>query len=143
MGVQPFLLAPALLCVIGQRLVRKLCPKCKKPAQLSPEEMDRVAKVIVAMPEKARAEAEALPKDFFTGVGCSECSGIGYKGRIGIYEIFVMNKEIEQNVLSGKVSEYDIERIAVGNGMVTMVQDGMLKALQGLTSIDEVFRVIE
>jgi len=143
MGVKPFLLAPALNCVIGQRLLRKLCPTCKKEATLSPEEMDRVAKIIVAMPEAVRKENEQKPKTFYTGVGCEACNGIGYKGRLGIYEVFVMNKQIEEVVLSAQVSEYDIEKIAVENGMVTMVQDGIIKALNGETSVDEVFRVIE
>lgn len=143
MGVKPFLLAPALNCVIGQRLARKLCQKCKKEVTLTPELMDRIAKIITEMPEAARKETEAKPKVFYTGNGCEACNKIGYKGRVGLYEVFVMNKEIEENVLSGQVSEYEIERIAVQNGMITMVQDGVLKALDGITSIDEVFRVIE
>lgn len=110
---------------------------------MTPEEMDRVAKTIMAMPEAVRAENEQKPKKFYTGVGCEACNGIGYKGRLGIYEVFVMNKQIEEVVLSGQVSEYDIEKIAVDNGMITMVQDGIMKALNGETSVDEVFRVIE
>ncbi len=143
MGVKPFLLAPALNCVIGQRLLRKLCNECKKEANLSQDEMDRVAKVFASMSDTVQKEAELKPKKFYTGVGCSACNQIGYKGRLGIYEIFVMNKQIEEIVLSGQVSEYEIERIAIENGMITMVQDGILKALDGITSIDEVFRVIE
>ncbi len=143
MGVKPFLLAPALNCVIGQRLLRKLCPQCKKETNLPPEVMDRVAKIIVSMPESVREKNEQKPKKFYTAVGCDACNKIGYKGRLGIYEIFVMNKQIEEIVLSGQVSEYEIERIAVENGMITMIQDGVIKALEGITSIDEVFRVIE
>lgn len=143
MGVKPFLLAPALNCVIGQRLLRKLCLQCKKEAELPAEVMDRVAKIIVSMPESVRQEIEQKPKKFYTSVGCDACNKIGYKGRLGIYEIFVMNKQIEEIVLSGQVSEYEIERIAVENGMITMIQDGIVKALEGITSVDEVFRVIE
>lgn len=143
MGVKPFLLAPALNCVIGQRLIRKICQFCKKEITLDQETLDRVAKTVAEMPEAQQKEVETKAKVFYTGVGCDKCNGIGYKGRIGIYEIFVMNKEIEEIVLSAQVSEYEIERIAVRNGMVTMVQDGVLKAMDGLTSLDEVFRVIE
>jgi type IV pilus assembly protein PilB len=67
----------------------------------------------------------------------------GYKGRLGIYEIFPMTKDIEKLILSGKVSEYDMIEIAQRNGMITMAQDGLLKALDGLTSVEEVLRVAE
>ena len=80
---------------------------------------------------------------FYHGQGCEECSGLGYKGRVGIYEIFTMNKEIEQVILSAQVSEYSIQELAVKGGMVTMAQDGLLKALEKITSLDEVFRVAE
>ena len=68
---------------------------------------------------------------------------MGYKGRVGIYEIFTMTPEMEQYILSGKVSEYDIEQRAKEQGMLTMAQDGILKALDGITSLDEVFRVTQ
>ncbi len=71
------------------------------------------------------------------------CSNLGYKGRVGIYEIFSMNKDIEQIILSAEVSEYKMQEVAVKNGMVTMVQDGLLKALDGMTTIEEVFSVAE
>ena len=80
---------------------------------------------------------------FYKGRGCKECKGLGYKGRIGIYEIMTMNAEIEKVILSGKVSEYTIQEIAVNNGMVTMVQDGLLKAKDGITSVEEVFKKTE
>ncbi len=143
MGVKPFLLAPALNSVIGQRLVRRICQHCQKQDVLPPDILKRVQAIINAMPEKQRQEVEKKELMFYKGKGCPECNGIGYKGRIGIYEIFIMNPEIEQMILSGQVSEYDIEKIAVQHGMVTMVQDGILKALDQLTSVEEVFRVIE
>ena len=78
---------------------------------------------------------------FYHGKGCDKCSGVGFKGRVGIYEIFSMNQEIEKQILSGQVSEYEMKDIARKNGMVTMLQDGLLKSLDGTTSVDEVFRV--
>ena len=143
MGVKPFLLAPALNCVIGQRLLRRICESCKVKAELSADEMKRVKEIIAAMPVNAREEAEKKELIFYTGKGCEACSGIGYKGRVGIYEIFVVSDEIEKRILTGEFSEYDIERMAVEHGMVTMAQDGIIKALEGITSVDEVFRVAD
>ena len=80
---------------------------------------------------------------FYKGGGCDVCAKSGYKGRVGIYEALVINKEVEQIILSGEISEYKMQEVAVKNGMVTMVQDGLLKAADGLTSIEEVFRVAE
>ncbi|MBD3311055.1 MAG: hypothetical protein GF349_00980 [Candidatus Magasanikbacteria bacterium] len=143
MGVKPFLLAPALNCVIGQRLVRKLCDECKKETKLSESDLKRVNKIIESMPEKDRADLNEKNLTFYEPGECTECNNIGYSGRVGIYEIFVMIKEIEEMVLSTKVSETEIEETAIKNGMMTMVQDGIKKAAQGITSVSEVFRVIE
>ena len=143
MGVKSFLLAPALNCVVGQRLVRKICEACKEPIGLSAEQETRVKEAILAMPDDVRAETEKQKLIFYTGKGCKECSGIGFKGRIGIYEIFVISPEFEQYILAGNISEYEIEKLAIKDGMITMVQDGILKAIKGITSVDEVFRIIE
>lgn len=143
MGVKPFLLAPALNAVIGQRLVRRICEKCRIEAELTEEQKKRVVQILSALPENEKNKIDLNNLKFTKGKGCKECSGLGYKGRIGIYEIFAMNKEIEDNVLSGKVSEYTIQDIAVKNGMITMVQDGLLKALNKITTVEEVFRVSE
>ncbi len=143
MGVKPFLLAPALNAVIGQRLVRKICGNCREEAELDSHILERVGKVIQTMPETEKQHINMENLKFYQGKGCAQCGGLGYKGRIGIFEIFSINKEIEENILSAQVSEYIIEEIAVKNGMVTMVQDGVLKALDKLTSLEEIFRVTE
>jgi len=143
MGVKPFLLAPALNSVIGQRLVRRICDTCKEEVVLEGEVLERVNKILQNLPEDEKKNVNFNQLRFYKGKGCEVCSGLGYKGRIGIYEIFTMNKEIEQVILSSEVSEYIIQEIAVKNGMVTMVQDGLLKALDKITTVDEVFRVIE
>jgi type II secretory ATPase GspE/PulE/Tfp pilus assembly ATPase PilB-like protein len=139
MGVKPFLLAPALNCVIGQRLVRKICEQCKTEVTLASDVRERVDSLLYDLPE------EIQPKElkFYTASGCDACNGIGYKGRVGIYEIFVVSRDIEAAILAGNVSEMDIEAKAKAEGMITMVQDGILKAIAGVTTIDEVFRVIE
>jgi len=143
MGVKPFLLTPALNAIIGQRLVRRICPHCIVEDELDSHKLERVGEIVAKMPEIERQKLDLDNLKFYKGAGCKECSGLGYKGRIGIYEIFIMNKEIENVILSGKVSEYTIQEIALKNGMITMVQDGILKALGKITSLEEVFRVAE
>lgn len=143
MGVQPFLLAPALNCVIGQRLVRKLNPEMKVPATLTPEQQKQVDALIEELPEDIKAEVTSKPQVFYTAAEQNDNGELGYKGRLGIYEVFVVDSEIEGSISAGKVSEFDIRAVAKKQGTITMAQDGVLKALDGLTSIDEVFRVIE
>lgn len=145
MGVKPFLLAPALNAVIGQRLVRKICESCKVEDKLDAETAARVKKILETLPtdvkEKYKVDSDNLK--FMHGSGCPECNNLGYKGRIGIYEIMIMSAEIEKVILSGEISEYQMQDIATKAGMVTMVQDGLLKALAGVTSVSEIFAAAE
>ena len=143
MGAKSFLLAPALNAMIGQRLVRKICPKCKQESKLNKETIDRVKESLGKLSERDKEKIDLTKLKFYQGTGCDFCQGIGYKGRIGIYEVMIMNATIEKLILSGQVSEYDMRDNAAKNGMITMVQDGLLKALDGITSVDEVFRVSE
>ena len=148
MGSKNFLLAPSINAIIGQRLVRLLCPSCKKIEAPSQAIMQEVLQAIEPLKGRTDLGAEvdlsnAEKFTFYAETGCSECSGLGYKGRIGIFEILTMNKDLEKLILSGAVSEYEIEETAQKHGMITMLQDGILKALQGITSLSEVFRVAE
>lgn len=146
MGVKPFLLAPALNCVIGQRLVRRVCQQCAVKTDLNalPTEVQtRVTEILENLPEIDKKEIAEKPKMFYTAKGCAACNNLGYKGRVTICELFSLTPQIEQAVNSGQVSEYEIEQMARQNGMVTMVEDGILKALDGITTPEEVFRVIE
>jgi general secretion pathway protein E len=88
--------------------------------------------------------AAALPKErkFYKGVGCEHCGGIGYKGRIGIYETIEMQPEVRTFVQGDKVTDEMIEKMSIEKGTVLMIQDGIIKALEGKTSVKEVFRVI-
>jgi type IV pilus assembly protein PilB len=158
-GVKPFLLAPAINAIIGQRLVRRLCQKCKTPGNPDEEFLTRVLVGLKKLPEAEKKEVKEkfnldldlddatlknnLGSKFYKSQGCDTCQGTGYKGRVGIYEIMTMNPEIEKIILSGSASEYDMRDIATKNGMVTMAQDGLLRALEGVTSVEEVFRVAE
>ena len=143
MGVKPFLLAPALNAIIGQRLIRKLCEKCKVETALTPQDKERVAKTMSDLSPKANITFSIDTAKFYTAPGCPECRQLGFKGRIGIYEIFTMSPEIEKLILGAQMSEFDIQKQAMTDGMVTMAQDGILKAAEGLTPVSEVFRVSE
>ncbi|MFA6490783.1 MAG: GspE/PulE family protein [Candidatus Magasanikbacteria bacterium] len=143
MGVKPFLLAPALNTIVGQRLVRRICENCIEEDLQKGEKLDKAMKLLETLPPAEKPNVDFNNIHFYKGKGCEKCSGLGYKGRIGIYEIFVMTKEIEAVVLGGQVSAHAIEEIAKKDGMVTTAQDGVLKALEKITSLDEVFRVSE
>ncbi|MBU0722019.1 GspE/PulE family protein [Patescibacteria group bacterium] len=143
MGAKSYLLAPALNAMIGQRLVRKICQKCKYEIKPEDEVLKRVKDLLNEFLEEDKKKIDFNNLKFYQGRGCEACQGIGYKGRIGIYEILTMNQEIQKLILSSIASEYDIRDNAKKNGMITMVQDGILKALDGITSVEEIFRVSE
>jgi type IV pilus assembly protein PilB len=143
MGVQPFLLAPALNAVIGQRLVRRICKDCIMDDTPTPEQMEKAKTILSTLSPKSGYTIDLNNMKFFKGKGCKTCGDLGYKGRMGIYEIMAMTEEIEKIILGGKVSEYDMQRIAMEQGMVSMVQDGILKALDKITTLEEVFSVAE
>lgn len=142
MGTKPFLLAPALNAVIGQRLVRKLCSGCIVEDRLDEATEKKVMELLESLP-KDTAKPDFKHLKFWKGAGCEKCNSTGFKGRMGIYEVFIMDKKIEQIILSAEVSEYKMRESAAAAGMVTMVQDGLLKALDKITSVEEVFSVAE
>ena len=141
MGVKPFLLAPALNAIIGQRLIRRLC-ECKIP-ETDETKIQRAKDLLSKMPTDHGYETKLDAPQFFAAKGCEKCMSLGYKGRLGIYEVMGMNKDVEGAINSPSVSEFLMEEIAIKNGMVTKVQDGVVKATLGLTSLDEVFAAAE
>lgn len=142
MGVKPFLLAPALNVIIAQRLVRKLCPHCQEEHQMTDFEKERIDRIMAQISQNKKITKVYSEIKFYQGKGCEKCNGLGYKGRIGIYEVLPMHPEIEKVILSGNVAEYEMREIARKTlGMVTMLQDGVMKALDKVTSLEEVFRV--
>ncbi len=140
LGLDRQTLANAIEFTIGQRLVRRLCPFCKKEIELSPEDLKRVQEVLGQINNPGIKIPEKL--SFYHGVGCEKCGQIGYKGRLGLYETITMTPEIQKLIQTENVTDFDIETAAIKNGTITMLQDGILKALAGETSIEEVFRVI-
>lgn len=148
MGVKPFLLAPAVNAIMAQRLVRRLCQTCKESIELEPELRKKIQTILAAIPKNSGVTVDTSQLRFYEPSSaktatCDDCNGLGYRGRIGIYEILVMSKDIEKIILSGNVSEYQMAELAANQGMITMVQDGLLKALDGITSVEEVMRVAD
>ena len=139
MGIEPFLITSSVHTVIAQRLARKICEECKEPVTLSKEELADVELEIAKMPEDVRKEL-GKNRVFYHGKGCDACAGKGYKGRLGIFEVLNVSEVIRDLVLK-RSSGALITDQAISEGMITMLQDGLLKAFKGLTTLQEVWRV--
>lgn len=138
MGVEPFLLTSALNAVVGQRVVRKICPHCKVESTVPPEVIENIKSVLGKfLPVSASASLK-----LFKGKGCSFCANTGYLGRIGIFEVLVISEQIAKLILE-HASSGTIEQTSIASGMVTMKQDGYLKVLEGITTMEEVLRVAQ
>jgi len=140
MGIEPFLITSSMNLVIAQRLIRRICPKCKREMKVPKSLMEDIQKELEAMPTNNEVDRKRIPAEmkFFHGVGCSECTQ-GYKGRIGLFEVLRITDEIEDLAVK-KMPANELKKAAIKDGMITMKQDGILKALAGITTIDEVFR---
>lgn len=141
MGVQPYLITSSVELIIAQRLVRKLCDKCKRVAKTTPEIIEMVKNTM----SKLNVEGEIDPTllnnmQFYEAPGCEYCSNIGYKGRVGLYEVLRMNNSLRKLISEGATT-IEILAAAQVNGMVTLEQAGIIKALNGITTLDEVYRV--
>jgi len=134
MGIEPFLITSAMNIIIAQRLVRKICDKCKIEVKLPPAVVEKVKK------ELANLKID-VPMRFYKGRGCDACKD-GFKGRIGIFEFLEITDKIEDLVVS-RAPANSIRQQAVQEGMMTMLQDGLLKVLKGISTVDEVFRVTQ
>jgi len=142
LGAEPFLIASALNCVAGQRIARRVCETCKEEYVPETQVLDDMKKVLGPL-------FPNIPTvKLYKGTGktgetqCPTCTGTGYSGRMGIFELFPISDAISKLTLS-RATMQDIEAQAVSEGMVTMKQDGYLKALEGITSIEEVLRVAQ
>jgi type IV pilus assembly protein PilB len=130
MGIEPFLVATGLECVIAQRLARRLCDDCRKPVKVGLEEL---------MSNGFDHAVEEI--DAYEAVGCIRCGGVGYRGRIGLYEVMVLSSDIRSLILH-KASGEEIAAAAVSAGMRRMREDGLEKVRQGITSIPEILRAL-
>jgi type II secretory ATPase GspE/PulE/Tfp pilus assembly ATPase PilB-like protein len=130
MGMDPFNFADALLGVLAQRLVKTLCKSCKEPYHATKEEFDELAH---AYGEEAFAKLGYTYDDTFTlyrGKGCEACKNSGYKGRTGIHELLVGTDQIKR-MIQKRASNEELLRVAMSEGLTTLVQDGVVKAIQG------------
>lgn len=139
MKVKGFLLADSLSAVIGQRLVRKVCPHCQKPYDPTDEEKQMIVEQFEKVPISSR---HLIPEkyNFVEGQGCEHCNGLGYKGRVGVYEVMTITDGLRALLTTENPSLLDVRKVASQEGMVTMFQDGLIKAAQGITSLSEVLR---
>jgi len=130
MGIKPYIIASALEGVIAQRLVRKICDGCRTPVP-----PDRELMALLRLPP------DFFSGDVFVGAGCPQCNNSGYRGRIGVYELFVMNDDFRQMV-STNYKESELLALARANGMRILLEDGLEKVRHGMTTLEEVLRVI-
>ncbi|HBX22300.1 MAG TPA: type II secretion system protein GspE [Desulfotomaculum sp.] len=134
MEIEPFLTASSLVCVLAQRLARVLCPHCKDPHHMSRQEL---LDIVADFPLTEGEQQVTL----YRAVGCMRCNKTGYRGRIGIYEMLFMNEKIQRLTLERK-STSEIKQAAIDNGMVMLRRDGLNKVKQGITSLEEIMRVV-
>ncbi len=137
MEVEPFLIASSIIGVLAQRLIRQICPNCKEAYVGSRESLLRYGLPIV---EEVGADTGG-EITLFRGAGCDHCKGTGYKGRTGIHELMLFTDEIRDKILEHSPSHI-LRNLALGNGMRTLQMDAVQKILMGVTSVDEVLRVI-
>ncbi|MFH1182904.1 MAG: GspE/PulE family protein [Candidatus Moraniibacteriota bacterium] len=139
LGIRPTLITPSINAIIAQRLVRKLCPYCREEYVPAKETIESMGRFLSIISPKAGVEIPKNMNTLYRAKGCPRCKGLGYKGRIGIFEIFEINKDTEKLVLE-MAPATDLLAAAMESGMVTMLQDGILKAVEGITSMEEVER---
>jgi len=140
MGVKPFLITSSIRGIISQRLVRRICEKCKEEYNPEPEIAEEIRKELTGVSEKNIDPKLLENMKLYRGKGCEACNNMGYKGRAGIFEILEMERGIAELVLKNAPDD-EMEEVAKKNGMITLKQDGFIKCLQGVTSLEEVFRI--
>lgn len=145
MGIQPFLLPATINAIIAQRLIRKVCQHCKKAVKLTelPEQQRQTVEKAIKRTAKqeliSRIPGEVLQNpQFYEPVGCEHCDNTGYKGRVGIYEILEITQNIKKMIIEG-ASATIINEVAIQDGMISLEQDGIIKALNGVTTLAEVY----
>ncbi len=144
MGIPPFLIPSALTATIAQRLVGALCPHCKKKKEnISQDIINIFEKELANIPQDLKSELDFSFGELYDAVGCKKCNWRGYKGRIGLYEVLEMTEELSKLAIDPNLSEDLLVAEARRQGMITIRQDGLIKALRGKTSVEEVLRAGE
>lgn len=142
LGINPRILGSALNLALAQRLVRKLCPQCRVEGPLEGSEREQIEKVLAGITDQNKLADVQRTRLWKAGPGCAACGGVGYKGRTGLFEGILMDAHIE-DVVEMSPSEREIRKVAGEQGLLTMAQDGVIKILEGITSLEEVLRVID
>jgi type II secretory ATPase GspE/PulE/Tfp pilus assembly ATPase PilB-like protein len=143
MGIEPFLIASSLRAVAAQRLVRRICELCKEEVKITEAIRNTIEKNLSQIPENQKKDLDLSGGiKIYKGKGCLKCGGTGMKGRVGIFEVFYIDDEII-NLLGGKVEEEVLRKTVKNQGMITMKQDGILKVLKGITTLEEIERATE
>jgi type IV pilus assembly protein PilB len=140
MQIEPFLITSSVHTVIAQRLARKICLNCRVEKEIDKDGWEEVDAEINNMPDAIRAEVKKMDRKMYYGKGCDHCGGKGYTGRIGIFEVLDVSDDTRKLIMKRSSGE-EITAQAIKGGMITMVQDGIIKALQGITTLEEVWRV--
>ena len=141
LGVNPKVISSALIISIAQRLVRTLCQDCKKEVPLEGANKKTIDQIIETIPDPIYLEG--IQRDqIWSAVGCPKCSGLGFKGRIGIFEAILVDAEIEKMIITNP-SERDIREAAKSQKLLTLAQDGIIKVLSGVTTLEELDRVVD
>lgn len=145
LNIEPYLIASTVNCVIGQRLVRKICNNCKQERLLKDIEIKSILDLLpqrIPDTERAKLIQELMVENrkIFYGKGCEKCNLTGYFGRTGIYEVLIVNENLRESILKNS-SANEIKNKAIEEGMTIMLEDGIKKVLEGITTIEEVLRV--
>jgi len=141
LGIRPQIIAPAINVTVAQRLVRKLCPKCKKAVKPTGDIVKKIRSIVDPIKDRFTLPDFGSSFRIYTAGQCDQCNSSGYKERVGLFEAFVVSRAIENLILTSP-SITAMEEIAIKEGMVTMLQDAYLKVIDGLTSLEELERVI-
>jgi type IV pilus assembly protein PilB len=131
MGVEPFLVSAATIGILAQRLIRKLCPKCKESYEPTPEVL-----------RELKISTDGKKFTFYRAKGCRACRDSGYKGRIGIFELLLMDDNV-RNMIITRTNLTEIKKYVMKNGMRSLRQDGILKVIKGITTVEEVIRATQ
>ena len=143
LGVEPYLIPPTLSVALAQRLVRKLCQDCRKKIEVKGKIKDLILEQIHGFPPRLKKTMKASqPLYIWQKTGCKKCNQAGYSGRIGIFEVLEMTNKLAE-ITSETPSEANIQKEVFAQGMITMKQDGIIKVLKGITTIEEILRVAE
>lgn len=145
MGVQDFLLVAAINLIIAQRLARRLCPKCKVKTTPSPDAQKSIKEAFQIFKPYEELDLNIFKNpQFYTASehGCDYCQGKGYAGRLGLYEVLTMSEALKKGIMDG-VPSFELQKIAQREGMISLEQDGLIKVMQGITSIEEIYKLVK